>query len=225
MMRFVCSGLLVLSVLVSPALAQRLSPRDTEARNLFEAGRLALRDGRFEEAWTHFSRSYELSQRPALLYNMGVAADRLHHTRDALDAFERYLASSRTVENRAEVERRIEILRAVLRPASGPTFLWTFVTGGVSLVAGGLAVGFWIAANDGYASLNASCGAIGCGDAEISGVATNVTLTNAFLIGSLAMAGITAGVFVLELLLTGHSAGAQASLRFGPGSLSVRGTF
>ena len=47
--------------------------RELEARQYFELGRLAFIDGRFEEALQAFERSYELSQRALLLFNIGSA--------------------------------------------------------------------------------------------------------------------------------------------------------
>jgi tetratricopeptide (TPR) repeat protein len=54
---------------------------DEEARALFQAGRRAFADARYEDALDRFRSAYELSHRPELLYNIGHAADRLR--RDA----------------------------------------------------------------------------------------------------------------------------------------------
>ncbi|MCX7807199.1 MAG: tetratricopeptide repeat protein, partial [Deltaproteobacteria bacterium] len=74
--------------------------KDQEARALFQAGQVAFEDGRFEDALQYFRRSYELSGRPALLYNIGLAADRLRRDEEALSAFERYLAEVPDARNR-----------------------------------------------------------------------------------------------------------------------------
>ena len=71
------------AVVASPS-----GPRETEARALFEAGRQAFTDGRFEDALQRFSQSYELSHRAELLFNIGQAADRLRRDAEALAAFE-----------------------------------------------------------------------------------------------------------------------------------------
>lgn len=86
--------------------------RDREARAHFEAARIAYEDGRFEDALAAFQRSYELSRRAELLYNMGQCADRLRRDADALRWFEQYLAEAPAPENRGEVEQRIRALRA-----------------------------------------------------------------------------------------------------------------
>jgi tetratricopeptide (TPR) repeat protein len=86
--------------------------RDQEARALYEAGKLAFEEGRFENALRHFERAHELSGRPRLLYNIGTAADRLRRDDVALAAFERYVAEQPDAVNRQAVEARIAVLRA-----------------------------------------------------------------------------------------------------------------
>ncbi len=98
-----------------------VDPGDEEARLRFEAGRVAFIAGRNEEALADFRRAYELSERPALLYNIGVALDRLRRDAEALEAFERYLAEAppAQLQNRGEVEARIGVLReAIARDAA-----------------------------------------------------------------------------------------------------------
>lgn len=87
------------------------SSRDAEARALFEAGRVAFGDGRFEDALSYFQRSHELSGRPELLYNIATTADRLRREREAVEAFEGYLAAVPDAPNRREVEGRLRVLR------------------------------------------------------------------------------------------------------------------
>ena len=88
--------------------------QDEEAREVFELGRTAFNEGRFEAALDHFRRSYELSGKPELLFNVGVAADRLRLNQDALRAFESYLEALPDAANRAEVEGRIRVLRRAI---------------------------------------------------------------------------------------------------------------
>lgn len=92
-----------------------LSATDEEARSLFTAGQTAFEAGRFERALEYFERAYELSHRPGLLYNIGVAADRLRHDERALEAFEAFLASGAVEDSqRATVEARAEALRRAI---------------------------------------------------------------------------------------------------------------
>jgi tetratricopeptide (TPR) repeat protein len=85
--------------------------RDEEARGLFLAGRAAYDDGRYEEALNYFRRSYELSDRPELLYNIGQTASVLNRDEEALWAFEKYLERYENAPNYREVEDRIMRLR------------------------------------------------------------------------------------------------------------------
>jgi tetratricopeptide (TPR) repeat protein len=90
------------------------SALDSEARSLFEAGRTAFEAGRFEAALERFREAYELSGRPALLYNVGTAADRLRRDAEALEAFRGYVAAVPDAPNRDEVEARIRVLEAAV---------------------------------------------------------------------------------------------------------------
>lgn len=107
-------GLLGLLVCGQASVAAADAETDEEARALYQAGRIAFDQGRFDSALDYFQRSYELSGRPALLFNIGSAADRLRKDEIALDAFERYLEAVPDSPDRASVESRIEVLRAAI---------------------------------------------------------------------------------------------------------------
>lgn len=95
---------------------------ETEARALYAAGQAAFHDGRYQHALEYLQRSYELSHRPALLYNLGTTYDRLRRDREALDAFEQYLREVPNAENTSEVQARIAVLReALARTTAEPT--------------------------------------------------------------------------------------------------------
>ena len=114
-LRYLLSLVLLVVSAALPQLTQAqaaATSHDDEARALFEAGRVAYSDGRFDAALAHFRHSYELSGRPRLLYNIGSAADKLRRDQQALEAFEAYLAQVPDAENRNEVAARIEVLRA-----------------------------------------------------------------------------------------------------------------
>jgi tetratricopeptide (TPR) repeat protein len=95
--------------------------RDAEAHALFSAGANALADGRFEEALERFQRAYDLSGRPEVLYNIGLAHDRLRHDTDAAAAFDAYLKLSPDPTRRADAQARLKVLRSEAAPASGAT--------------------------------------------------------------------------------------------------------
>ncbi len=98
--------------------AESTAPSDAEsegqeerARFLFEEGRTAFYEGRFEEALALFRRAHELSGRDALLYNIGQSLDRLRRDEEAIEVFERYLQKVPDAPNRGEVEARLQVLR------------------------------------------------------------------------------------------------------------------
>jgi tetratricopeptide (TPR) repeat protein len=91
---------------------------DEEARGLHLAGTAAFEGGRFEEALAHYERAYELSGRPELLFNVGVAAERLRRDERALEAFEAYLEALPDAPNRPSVESRMEVLRSAIAASS-----------------------------------------------------------------------------------------------------------
>ena len=82
------------------------------AKVAFEQGRRAFDAGRYEEALERFEQAYELSDRPELLFDVGLAADRLREDARALSAFERYLDEAVDPEHRVQVEQRVAALRA-----------------------------------------------------------------------------------------------------------------
>jgi tetratricopeptide (TPR) repeat protein len=132
------------------------SSADAEARSIFDAARTAFNNGRYEEALEYFTRAYELSGRPELLYNLGQTLDRLDREAEALDHYRRFLVELPDTEMRGQAEGRIRIIEERLaaaeaaeaaaaaeveapRPAAfdptGPAVL--YATSGAALVVGG----------------------------------------------------------------------------------------
>lgn len=145
-------------------------PSDAAARGHFESGRTAYAAGRFEEALSEFQQAFELSDRPALLYNIGASADRLSREAEALEAYEGFLARVAESELRPQVETRVAALRTELAEeaereaaaraegertgaASAPRppevyeewWFWTIIGGGVVAAALALGLGFGLA--------------------------------------------------------------------------------
>lgn len=87
---------------------------EDEARSLFEAGRAAYSAARYEAALAYFEQAYNIVRRPALLFNMGAAADRLHMAERALQLYRDYLQALPTASNRGAVERRIAFFEEVV---------------------------------------------------------------------------------------------------------------
>lgn len=94
---------------------------DREARALFDAGSTAFEDARYADALSYFRRAYELSHRPGLLYNVGLAADRLRHDEEALAAFEQFLAEAGDSPRRRDVEARVAAIRTAIEARRAAT--------------------------------------------------------------------------------------------------------
>lgn len=91
--------------------------KDREAQALFEAGRQAFETGRYSVALSRWQEAHALSGRPALLYNIGLAHDRLRHDEDAVTAFEAFLAALPDDSRAPEVRARIEAIQAARVPS------------------------------------------------------------------------------------------------------------
>src|SRR5690349_4481418 len=72
------------SALAQSNAAARAPQQDAHARDLFEQGRVAYQEARYDVALDLFTQSYALSKRPQLLNNIGQAADRLRMDAEAL---------------------------------------------------------------------------------------------------------------------------------------------
>lgn len=135
-----------------------------EARQAFRDGRAAFDEGRYQAALDLFSRAYDLSHLADLLYNIGLAHDRMRHDREALDAFQRYLAAVPAAVNRPAVESRIRVLEAeiareeaLLAQASAPRgeeiwespIFWTILGLAVAGAAVGIGVGVAVSQDPG----------------------------------------------------------------------------
>jgi tetratricopeptide (TPR) repeat protein len=119
----------LLLVLLWLALPTVVSAQEDLARARFLEGRAAYERGEYARAYVDWQESYEISQRPELLYNVGLAAQKMGNARAALEAFEGYLTWGRG-EREAEVRGRMEALRdmqarqaapAKAEPAAAPT--------------------------------------------------------------------------------------------------------
>lgn len=120
-MKFWIAGLLLLSS-ISPAvvLGQATEPGEDllfdeseqdAARAAFKDGRIAFERGRYAEALERFEHAYSLSGESELLYNIGIAADRIREDERALEAFEQYLKEAPAGSQREQVRMRVVALR------------------------------------------------------------------------------------------------------------------
>lgn len=91
--------------------AATTSADDEAARIHFNSGRAYFVEADYERALTEFQRSYELSHRPALLYNIANCLERLARYGEAADALASWIESGTVTDDRATLERRIANLR------------------------------------------------------------------------------------------------------------------
>lgn len=119
---FACALMVALTPI--PALAQTaaadpgtIAADDKEARDLFQIGKDAFDEGRFERALKYFQDAYSLSHRAALLSNIGTALDRLRRDQEAVDAYKKYLEQVPQAANRRLIEERIRIIESALAKA------------------------------------------------------------------------------------------------------------
>lgn len=222
------------------------SGADEEARALFQAGSVAFDEGRYENALEHFRRAYELSRRPALLYNVGVAAERVRHDEEALAAFQQFLREVPDTPQRTAVEARVAILERAIRDRTqpeesqeqpeaapdeeethpvestssditGPVVLIS--SGGVLALAGAILVG--VAAGDVASVEGAERGVSWASVSDAYSRSEPLSIAGGSAIGvgaALALGGVL-------WLAVGGATGEEPSVAFGPGSFSVRGSF
>ena len=79
-----------------------------ETRTLLEAGRreFEFENGDLQRSLEHFERSYRLSHRPEILFNIGTVLDRLRHDAQALAAYRGYLLELPDASSRRFVRSR-----------------------------------------------------------------------------------------------------------------------
>ena len=109
--RWGCAAALLIGLLCAATAVAQETPDDAAAREYFERGRVAFEQADYEGALVFFRHAYRLSGRPALQYNIGVAADRLQREQEALEAFQHYLDETESPTREGEVRGRIEALQ------------------------------------------------------------------------------------------------------------------
>lgn len=246
----------VLASLPSVTLAQQTTAtppatapeeHDAEARALFDAGQIAYTDGRYEAALQDFVQAHDLSGRPELLYNIALAAERLRHDQEALDAYEQFLAARPDTSMHAAIESRIQILRTAIAehstppppaevseepesqspppapeppPSSGPDVgaLTLTIGGGVVTVAGVV-----LLALSGVAAAHVSGASY---PAAWSDYHADYDNAQTFSIAGGVLAGVGAAALVAGIVWLAVGSGSHsADVAIGPSGLTLRGTF
>lgn len=103
-------GLLVLSAVLTapPSAAER-----AEAGRIYDLGAAAFRAEDYDAAIAHFESALRLDPSPVLLFNLARSHEEAGDAPAAIGNFERYLEAWPGAEDRADVERRIRVMRAI----------------------------------------------------------------------------------------------------------------
>ncbi len=221
--RWSCAAALLIGLLGAvPAVAQE-TPDDAAAREYFERGREAFEQANYEGALVFFRHAYRLSGRPALQYNIGVAADRLQREQEALEAFQHYLEETESPTREGEVRGRIEALQESIAekeateraleelPRStiiGGTVLAVFGAAGVAAMSVGLAQ-------------NGSCSTQVAGQCTVESSATAWT----YVYGGLGIAALAGSATWFAIGAKRAKEKRRTQVSFLPTGLMVSGTF
>ncbi len=250
---FLCSGLLLASV---PAAAQQTDAMpeeqaalDDEARQLFAAGETAYSNGRYDSALEYFTRAYDLSHRPMLLYNVGLSAELARHDERAVAAYRQFLTEVPDSPQQTRVQTRVRELEARLaaaalavqppqpdrvtddvpvaseppRASSGGdgTAGWVILGAGAALaITGAVLVG--VAASDASTVENAP---MGSSWSSVEGAASRAEPMSIAGIALLTVGIVGVGVGLAIALTAGGHDEPEVALRVGPGSLALTGRF
>lgn len=87
------------------------------AKAALERGQKLYDEAKHEQALAAFEEAYAAYPVPDLHYNIGLCHERLGRTRQAIAAFEAYIAGAPDAPDRPSVEHRIGVLRAQLEPS------------------------------------------------------------------------------------------------------------
>lgn len=115
------SSALALALASAPCFASPATPADPEApaddaATTFDRAEALYDEGRYDEAAQLLRELVREHPDPILRYNLGRAYESSGEIAAAIDAYEQYLAAAPHAEDRPDVERRIDRLRARLPP-------------------------------------------------------------------------------------------------------------
>ena len=143
--------LVAVALLAAPAAAQTAVEK---ARAAYDAGVEDFRAKRYPAALQHFERAYKLDPSPVLIYNLARAHEEMGHAALAIEHYELYLARLPDASDRADVERRIRVMRAILEreqaaEAAGPNLMpYAYLSAGVGAAVLTAGIGLGVAAAD-----------------------------------------------------------------------------
>jgi tetratricopeptide (TPR) repeat protein len=118
----ISAGLLALAVWISP-LTSRANPAEEEARRILQSARQAYDAGDFESALAGYSRAYEHSPIPALLFNMAQCHRKLGAPAEAAELYRKYLTLDPAPVHKTLATELLHEMETLTQPApktSGP---------------------------------------------------------------------------------------------------------
>lgn len=161
-------------------------PDVAAVRLYFNRGAMLYGDGRYAEAIVEFEAARAAEALPAIDYDLARCYDRLERAREAIDAYERFVAAAPNDPDAAVVIARTAVLRQRLTdaapvrildplpvvppPAPPRRHIYTWIVGGAgaAILAGSLASGLYAHAR--YEDLAARCAPDGiCDPGKVSG--------------------------------------------------------
>ena len=105
------------ALLVAAGPAGAVDP-NAEAKAAYQRGAALYDQGRYADAVREFNRAWDLSKRPAILYNLARAETRLGHDQDAIDYLRRYLDAAPHSFDAPSVRAEIAALQRALDGAA-----------------------------------------------------------------------------------------------------------
>ncbi|MEO6950565.1 MAG: hypothetical protein ABI321_02035 [Polyangia bacterium] len=119
-MRALARSITVLCLLLARATHAFDDPDTEAARRHFVAGAALYEDARYGAAIVEFTAARKLTPSPALDYNIARCHDRLEHTADAAEWYQRFLEHAPPGTQTDEAKARLEVLRARLAAEMPP---------------------------------------------------------------------------------------------------------
>jgi tetratricopeptide (TPR) repeat protein len=229
----------IVVLLASAILGERAAAQDTaespalaEARQRFAMAEELFARRDFASALREWERCYALMEghprRYYVLFNMGRALEELGRNREAIDAYERFLADAPAdADHRADAQQNLNELRLRLQLEGGfspsPIGLAIGGVGAAAIVAGAILGGIALA-QDGDARRD--CEGTRCtadAHAAIGEAGTFASVADVLLFGGLAV--LSAGVVLAIVLAEGGDASASAMCTHQGCGAVVRGRF
>jgi tetratricopeptide (TPR) repeat protein len=112
---------LVLAICLTVTVTGSAAEENAEAKAAYQDGKAHYEAGRYQEAMDAFTKAYNLTSEPNLLFNLAAAAERLGENDRAIAYYEVYLEEIPNAPDADEVRANIERLKAGPPPASEET--------------------------------------------------------------------------------------------------------